>query len=198
MKPEEYYRYYKLSGETAKKVNAEYKATVPENRSKIIAELFAATGAIVFCERHDWGENGTFVSSICFPADHPFEVPVKILNKDKFEGRDVVIVSGKGNTKEARSFNAKIREQIDTANKKLKDAPTYIDYLIKHFNIQCCTIGAPMGRGAAMISTHCGQSKNDENVLVFAIPNANGHANQPSVPPEFVEITYGQFYDLTN
>lgn len=201
MQPEEFYRYYKLTGPAAQAVNDDYSG-IPAIRTEVLSELLSNTGAVAICENHDWGKNGSLVSNVAFLADHPFKVPVTVRNRDKFEGRDVVVVTGRGNTKEARAFNAEIAEHISAANQKLKDAPSYIDFLITRFNVQCCTIGWGMtGRhGAAMISTHCGQSKNDKNVLLFAIPipNENDRSKSPEIPAEFKEITYGQFYDLTN
>lgn len=200
MHDEQYFRYYKLTGTAVSDIDAQF-APIPARRTEILSELLKATGAVAVIEKDGWGENGSLVSAVVFAASHPFPVPVKILRKDQFEGQSVVQVSGKGNTKEGKAFNAEMRQHLDTANSKLKDAPVYADFLIKHFNIRCCSIGGPVaGRpfGSKMISTRCGHIKGDKNTLVFAIPNASGNDKQPEVPAEFVEITYGQFYDLTN
>ncbi|MNI55890.1 hypothetical protein D3C77_700380 [compost metagenome] len=49
-----------------------------------------------------------------------------------------------------------------------------------------------------MLFSRCGTTAHSDEVLLFAIPtNADG-CRQPEIPLSFVEITYGQFYDLTN
>lgn len=156
--------------------------------------------ATEYAMRFGWGENGSLVKSLVFAADYDFGAPVTVIHRDNIEGREVVVVRGKGRAKEARDLNSSLARYVRDANDDLAELPSFKDYLINHYQIACNGIGAPSprGYGAYMISTNCGAQPGSKDVLLFAVPVKSDGCRQPEIPPSFVEITYGQFYDLTN
>lgn len=199
MSNEKYYRYFKVTGGEAAKLLAGYDA-VSTKRDQVLEDVKARSGAVMLAMRFGWGENGSLVESLVFAADYDFGAPVTITHRDSIEGREVVVVRGKGRTKEARELNARLSLCVREANDSLAELPLFKDYLINHYQIACNGIGAPSARGygAYMISTNCGAQPGTKDVLLFAVPVKSDGCRQPEIPPSFVEITYGQFYDLTN
>lgn len=199
MNNEKYYRYFRVSGAEPAKLLADY-VDVDTKREQVLEKMLQDSGAIAYTERRAWGENGTLVASLVFKADHDFGIPVTIDRKDYFDGQRVVIVHGKGNSKEARAFTAKLKGYVKDANDELANVPSFKDYLIQHYQVACNGIGAPAesGRGSYMISTNCGKQPGSDDTLLFAIPMKSDGCRVPEIPDSFEEITYGQFYDLTH
>ena len=199
MSNEKYYRYFRVSGPEVVTLLADYDA-IQVKRKEVLDKMLKDSGALSYTERRHWGENGTFVGSLVFRADHDFGTPVTIERKDRWEGQAVVIVHGKGRTKEARAFTEKLRGYVKAANDELEKLPKFKDYLIEHYQVQCNGIGGPVpGRsGSAMLSTYCGKQPESDDTLLFAIPVKSDGCRQPEIPASFEEITYGQFYDLSN
>lgn len=199
MSNEKYYRYFRVSGPEVVTLLADYDA-IQVKRKEVLDKMLQDSGAIAFTEMRDWGENGTLVRSLCFRADHDFGTPVTIDRRDRYDGQDVVIVHGKGRTKEARAFTEKLKGYVKAANDELKKAPSFRDYLIQHYQVACNGIGGPSERGfgSYMISTNCGKQPGSDDTMLFAIPIKSDGCKQPEIPASFEEITYGQFYDLNN
>lgn len=198
MSQEKYYRYFKVTGLEAQSANVDYKV-IGEKRKEIIGAARASVGAVLHTEARDWGWSSR-VAEFVFDADFAFPCPVKIIRREMIDGREVVIVKGFGRDKGTKAYFARLSKVIRDLNEQLKDYPKFQDYLIKRYAVGCKGLGGPSdrGRGTAMLFSRCGTSAQSEDVLLFAIPtNADGCA-PPEIPSSFVEITYGQFYDLTN
>lgn len=198
MSQEKYYRYFKVAGLEARGAVVDY-AAIGEKRKELIDAARASVGAVLHTEARDWGGSSR-VAEFVFNADFAFPCPVKIVRREKVEERDVVIVKGFGRDKGTKEYFARLSKSIRDLNEQLKDYPKFQDYLIKRYDVGCTGLGGPnsSGRGTAMLFSRCGTSAHSDEVLLFAIPtNANG-CRQPEIPSSFVEITYGQFYDLTN
>lgn len=199
MSNEKFYRYYRVSGPEVTGLLSSYGKN-EETRNSAIQKMLDDSGAVGFCETSGWGNNVKLVSSLCFPADHEFGTEVTIKRTDYFRGKKVVMVRGKGRTKEARALNEKIAGHIKEANIVLSQALGFQDYIVNHYQVQCSGIGGAIEgqRGVAMLSTYCGKQPGVNDVLLFAIPSKSGCGNQPDIPLSFEEITYGQFYDLAD
>lgn len=199
MSNEKYYRYFRVSGPEVAELNAKH-AEFRENRQAALEKMLKDSGAVAYTEISRWGETATLVCSLVFLADHDFGTEVTIKRHDYQDGKKVVIVRGKGRTAEARELNAKLEGYVREANEVLAKAPTYHDYLINHYQVQCCGIGGPVpgSSGSAMLSTYCGRQPGNKETLLFAIPMKSDECGQPEIPASFEEITYGQFYDLCN
>lgn len=198
MSNEKYYRYFRVSGPEATKLLADYDA-VSEKRKEIIKDAIASIGAVAHTEHRDWGGR-TMVAELVFSADHQFPCEVTVTRNDKYDGQDVVVVRGKGRKKDAREFNSHLTGTVRGLNEALAEYPKFKDYLIDHYNVRCSGLGEPSGRGwgVAMLSTNCGKAAGSDDVLLFAIPSKSDDCKQPEIPASFEEITYGQFYDLSN
>lgn len=199
MNNEKYYRYFRVSGPEVVTLLADYDA-VSAKRKLVLEKMLQDSGAIAFTERRGWGENGTLVADLVFKADHDFGIPVTVDRKDRYEGQDVVIVHGRGSSKEARAFTDKLKGYVKAANGELSEVPIFKDYLTQHYQVACNGIGGPTERGfgSYMISTNCGKQPGSDDTLLFAIPTKADGCRQPEIPASFEEITYGQFYDLSN
>ena len=88
-----------------------------------------------------------------------FRAPVTIKREDFWEGQRVIVVSGKGNTKDGREYNKKLDAVIREANEQLKSLPEWKDYIVNHYGIARTCIGEQSGRGFgfAMLSTYGGK-----------------------------------------
>lgn len=201
MSNEKNYRYYTVTGDEVIELNNAYDA-IAVTRSQILDKMTNDSGAIAWTTRSGWGEYGTLVQELAFKANHTFSVPVKVVRTDWFDNQKVIIVKGRGRTSEARAFNAELAAHIKTANDVLKNNPAYQEYLISHYNVKLCTLGAPSSSrigAVSMISTYCGTKPGDRTTLLFAIPiPREKNDKQPEVPANFTEVTYGQFYDMSN
>lgn len=199
MSNEKYYRYFRVSGPEVVELNAKYEE-IASTRQNTLEKMLKDSGAIAYTERRGWGENGTLVGALVFSAKHDFGTEVTIKRRDFFEGKEAVIVRGKGRTAAARELNSRLEGFVREANEVLAKAPSYRDYLINHYQVACNGIGGPSERGfgSYMISTNCGKQPGSDDALLFAIPVKSDGCRQPEIPASFEEITYGQFYDLSN
>lgn len=199
MSNEKYYRYFRVSGPEVVKLLAGY-GEIEAKRKQVLEKMLKDSGAVAFTESRGWGENGSLVMDLVFKEDHDFGTPVTITRRDRLDGQKIIIAHGKGRTKEARALNEKLKGYVREANDVLKNTPSFKDYLIQHYNVQCNGIGGPVERGfgSYMISTNCGKQPGSDDTLLFAIPVKSDGCRQPEIPASFEEITYGQFYDLSN
>lgn len=199
MNNEKYYRYFRVSGPEVVTLLADYDA-ISAKRKLVLEKMLQDSGAVAYTERRGWGENGTLVESLVFSAKHDFGTEVTIKRRDHLDGKPIVIVRGKGRTAEARELNQRLEGYVREANEVLAKAPSFRDYLIQHYQVACDGIGGPTERGfgSYMISTNCGKQPGSDDTLLFAIPIKSDGCRQPEVPASFEEITYGQFYDLSN
>lgn len=197
MSNEKYYRYFKVTGDEAVKLLADYEV-VGEKRKEVIKTHITKVGAVLHTEHRDWGGK-TLVAELVFSADHQFPCEVKTERTDTIDGEKVVVVRGKGRNRGAREFNAMLSRTIRELNEALTECPKFKDYLIDHYNVRCSGLGEASGRGwgVAMLSTNCGKAAGSDDVLLFAIPSKSDECDQPEIPASFEEITYGQFYDLS-
>jgi hypothetical protein len=182
-------------------IDARYDA-IGAKRKEVEEKLTAASGCVAWATQSGWGEYGSLISELVFLADHDFgRQPVTIKKTHYFNGKKVITVRGRGRTTDARAFNAKLSGFVAEANKVLKDYPSYQEFLINHYDVKCCAKGesshARFG-SICMLSTNCGHLPDDDKTIIFAIPKSQHGEDQPTVPPSFKEITYGQFFDLSN
>lgn len=199
-----YYDYYMVEGPKVKTLIDGYDA-IHAQRTEIIQGVMQEYGAIAFTDSSGWGDKGGKLTSLVWPADHPFTCPMTIKRRDYFDGKPVVIARGKGNTVEGREFNKKLDASLAAANEKLKTLPVWQAYIINHYGIMRTGFGATVRKfGQSMLTTYGGLCPGRDDCLVFAIPNSK--ATEPGevshgcvdIPPEFRKLTYGQFYDLTH
>ena len=191
MSNEKYYRYFRLSGQEVKDLDAKYEP-LHQQRLEAIKRMQEASGAVGFTlTSKTFGGKAGLIKSLAFPADHDFGVPVTIKYRNRIDSKPVVIVRGKRNTKEGRAFNSKLDAWVAVANEEIGEAIPYTSWIIEHYGIHCSEI-----HGSSLISTYGGKCS-DKDVLLFAIPVVL-RGNAPEIPASFEEITYGQFYDLSN
>lgn len=198
MSQEKYYRYFKVAGLEAQGAVVDY-AAIGEKRKEIIDAARASVGAVLHTESHDWGWSSR-VAEFVFDAGFEFPCPVKVVHKEKVDGSDVVVVKGEGRSKATKEYFARLSKSIRDLNEQLKPYPKFQDYVVARFGVRCTGLGGPCssGRGTAMLFTQCGTAARADDVLLFAIPTHSDGCVAPEVPQSFLEITYGQFYDLTN
>ncbi|WP_047685724.1 MULTISPECIES: DUF5420 family protein [Xenorhabdus] len=190
------YKYYQLTGDTVKKLDNEY-VLISKERQKVIRQALNKIGAEGVSWNNDWGKNGSKIGNFAFSIDKEFPLPMKVINSTN----ELKVVRAKANSKAGKEFNKKLDELIKETNNKLEKLPSYPDFLINKFNIQCCTLGTPKPHHKwviPMIETRVGKASKDNNTLLFAIPNAKEYNKQPEIPDCFEEISYGIFYDLSN
>ena len=196
MSNEKFYRYFKIEGAEAIKVIADY-CPISDNRFAAIKRVLETFGAATHTEARHWGEPVS-VGELVFWKDHDFPCKVKVIRQDEYAGKQVVIVSGKGCSKEAKKFMSDMSQALGDLNEELKEFPTFKDYLINLFEVRCSGLGAATGRGVAMLSTNCGKASGREDLLLFAIPMESDGCAVVEPHPHMQEITYGQFYDLSS
>ncbi|WP_340622437.1 DUF5420 family protein [Xenorhabdus siamensis] len=190
------YKYYRLSGDIVDQLDNEHRL-IQKKRQEVIHQALDKIGAEGFSWDDSWGKNSSLILNFAFPIDKEFSIPMKIINSTD----ELKIVRAKANSKAGKEFNRELDELVKETNDKLKNLPSYKDFLINKFNIQCCTLGTPKPHhkyGVPMIETKVGKASKDNNTLLFAIPNAKEYNKQPEIPDYFEEISYGIFYDLTN
>lgn len=191
MSNETYYDYYRY-------VNADlaerYETEVGDKRKEIIREMLETTGAMAYTASSSWGGQEV-IREMVYPFDTPYidEPHIKIVRFDRYEGKRVVILSGKRNRKAGVEFNKPVTE----ANKTLKDLPDFKAWVIKELNVHRTGIGGQheSGRGMAMLSTDFGAAN---GVYLFRIPSdkTDGKSKQITIPDGFEKLTYGQWYDM--
>jgi len=195
MGSENHYDYYKTSKETKVELIAEYEEKIESKRESILEDLKKDTGCIAWTETSSWGGQ-SMISELVYPIGHQIldEPYIKIRSKREYEGVDVACVSGMGNRKLGKQFDAVISKY----NKKLESVPDYQDWLAKRLGIMRTGLGGAhsSGRGIAMLSTKIG---NAGDIIVAMIPNNKEEKHGGITIPDCLEkITYGQFFDLTN
>ena len=199
MSNEKHYDYYVVDKEESAKAHALYVATVSKKRLEAQQQLLDETGAVAWRETRGWGAPDS-ISELVFPEDSPLVAHnhIKHCSRNRHEGKRVVCVRGKLNSKAGRAFN----EPINAANAALEELPDFPDWLVhKHFKVSRTGLGARGGSGfgVSMLSTKGGFANDDEENLVFFIPNdKDTHHGTVSVPSVFTPISYGAMYDLTN
>lgn len=191
MSNEKFYDHYQTDAETASKVRALFDKEVGNKRNDALAKLLKITGAVAWCEKSSaWGSDQTLVRGVVYPIED-FEIPkhVKMIRGCTFEGKHCVEVRGELNSNAGREFN----KHIDACNDILRTAPKFTDWVVTHFDVMSTGLGGPCpnGRGVSMISTYGGRCG---DVLVFAVAKGD---RKVDVPECFEQITYGQFYDMT-
>lgn len=198
MSNEKNYKYYRVEGPDVKALVDSHKP-IAEQRSTVLKQLLDDSGAIGYVLHTGIGVIAATVSDLAFKADHQFPCEVTVRRQSMLDGEKVSIVKGKGRSKEANEFNRWLNGLIDAANSQLKNLPSFFDYTITHYNVNCSTLGDSTGRGMAILCTYGGLEPGREDSLLFAIPQVKRERDrQPEIPAGFVEITYGQFYDSIN
>ncbi|MGJ0580486.1 DUF5420 family protein [Xenorhabdus bovienii] len=190
------YKYYRLTGDVVKQIDDEY-VLISEKRQQVINQATDKIGAKGVSWDNSWGKNSSLIISFAFSIDKEFSIPMKIINQTD----ELKAVRAKANSKTGKEFNKQLDSLVKETNSKLEKLPSYKDFLIDKFNIQCCTLGTPEPHhkwGVPMISTRVGKASKNNNTLLFAIPNAKEYDKQPEVPECFEEISYGVFYDLAD
>ena len=196
MSNEKYYDYYKTDADTRIQLEKEFSESVASQRDEILEKMKDNTGCIAWRERSGFGKSD-YICELVFPADHKIvsEPFIKIESRMKHEGQNVVCVSGMGNRKLGKEFNAAIGDY----NKQLEKCPKYTDWIITKLNVMRTGFGGvgSKGYGTSMLSSYGG---NSGNVVVVAIPNSDDTERHGSVtiPNCLEKISYGNFYDLTN
>lgn len=195
-----HYDHFKVEGPSVK-VLIESFCTIDSKRKAIIGSLQDEFGAVAHSLSSGFGDKGTRVRSLVWPADHEFPCQITIKHRDYFDGNPVVFARGKGNTKEGRAFNKLLDAAIAKANSELADLPPWQKFIIDHYGIMRTGFGLGTARGIPLLSTYGGRCPDRDDCLLFAIPNTKereGEAKHGDVviPAEFQKLTYGQFYDL--
>lgn len=202
-KNEKHYDYYKVEGPEVKALIAGYDG-IEKQRKEIIQGVMNELGAVAYTDSSGFGNKGGQITNLVWPVDHEFPCPMTIKRRDHFDGKNVIIARGKGNTVEGREFNKKLDASLGAANEKLADLPIWQAYIIDHYGVMRTGFGETVKfYGTSMLTTYGGRCPGRDDCLLFAIPNSKatepGEVSHGSVeiPPEFQQLTYGQFYDLT-
>lgn len=199
-----HYDYYKVEGQAVKALIDGYNA-IEEQRKEIINGILGEFGAAGFIDSAGWGDKGGLIQSLAWPSDHQFPCQMTVKRRDFLGDQHVIIARGKANTADGREFNKKLDASLRAANEKLKSLPVWQAYIIDHYGVLRTGFGsaADRGWGISMLTTYGGRCPGRDDCLLFAIPNSKakepGEVRHGSVeiPPEFQQLTYGQFYDLT-
>ena len=186
MSNEKHKKYYRTTPEKKLEICAQYEE-VDAKRKAVMQEIFDETGAIALATSSGWGTHQT-VTGLVFEEDHPeTKNPHYKTVFDRHEGKDVVIVSGKGNRKDGYALN----KRISSYNQRMKNFPSLKDFVIDLMNVRTTGIGESTGKGIAMLSTQAGVAG---DVIVLAIPYPGD--KKITIPDYLEEISYGVFYDL--
>ncbi|HHT5706179.1 TPA: Eac protein [Raoultella planticola] len=196
-----YYDYYLVEGPKVKELIESYYA-LGEQRSRVLDEACKSVGAIAFINSSGLGDKGDKLRAFAWNADFTFPCPITIKERSIFNNKPVLIVRGKGNTKEGREYNIKLDSVIKSANESLGSYPCWASYIINHYGVMRTAQGGPSSfhkHATAMLTTNCGMLRERKDALVFCIPNSEDRfRNEVSIPPEFKKLTYGQYYDMTS
>ena len=197
-----HYDYFKVEG-TAVKELIDAFADIGKKRDAVIKEVMNEFGAIAYTNSSGFGDKGNKLRSLAWEFGYQFPCAVTIKSTDYFEDKKVVIARGKGNSKEGKEFNKRLDAAIKAANAKLEAFPVWQSYIIEHYKIMKTGFGEATGRGIPMLTTYGGRHPLQDDCLIFAVPNTKdkeGYAKHGDVeiPDEFVQLTYGQFYDIAN
>lgn len=197
-----HYDHFKVEGPAVKALIEGFDA-INSKRKAIIGSLQDEFGAVAHTDSSGFGDKGSRVRFLVWPADHEFPCQITVKRRDYLNGNPVVIARGKGNTKEGREFNKQLDAATGNANSALADLPPWQACIIDHYGIMRTGFGTGTARGVPMLSTYGGLCPGRDDCLLFAIPNTKvreGEAKHGDVniPAEFQKLTYGQFYDLAN
>ncbi len=186
MSNEKHKKYYRTTPEKKSEIAAIY-APIAVMRDKVLQSIYKETGAVAVATSSGWGMP-LFVAGLVFPADHPEASNPHYHQKPAMhDGKEVVIVEGKGNRKAGYALQRKCSEY----QKRLKDLPVLKDFIIDHMGVRQTGMGESTGRGVAMLSTQAGIAG---DVIVLSIPFPGD--NKITIPDYLEEISYGTFYDL--
>lgn len=195
-----HYDHFKVEGPAVKALIESF-CTIDSKRKAIIGSLQDEFGAVAHTDSSGFGDKGSRVRSLVWPADHKFPCQITVKHRDYFDGNPVVFARGKGNTKEGREFNKQLDAAIAKANSALADLPPWQAYIIDHYGIMRTGFGTGTTRGVPMLSTYGGRCPGRDDCLLFAIPNTKDREGEAkhgdvTIPTQFQKLTYGQFYDL--
>lgn len=115
-----HYDHFKVEGPAVKTLVEGFKA-IDAKRQAIIAGLQAEFDAVAHTNSYGFGDKGSRVCNLVWPADHEFPCQTTIKHRTYFKDAPVVIARGKGNTKEGREFNKQLDAAIAKANSALAD-----------------------------------------------------------------------------
>ncbi|MGP2781225.1 hypothetical protein [Serratia bockelmannii] len=113
-----HYDHFKVEGPAVKTLVEGFKA-IDAKRQAIIAGLQAEFDAVAHTNSYGFGDKGSRVCNLVWPADHEFPCQTTIKHRTYFKDAPVVIARGKGNTKEGREFNKQLDAAIAKANSAL-------------------------------------------------------------------------------
>lgn len=195
MSNEKFYRYFKIEGDAAIKIIEDWRP-ISDSRFSMIKKVQDAFGAVTHTESRHWGGPVT-IGELVFLKGHSFPCEVKVTRQDECDGKQVVVVAGKGRSKETKKFMSDMGAALRELNAELKEYPVFKDYVIDILGVRCSGLGAATNRGVAMLSTQCGKAPNRDDLLLFAIPMKSDGCATVEPSPSMQEITYGQFYDLS-
>ncbi|GKX54050.1 hypothetical protein SOASR030_01620 [Leminorella grimontii] len=194
-----HYDYFKVEGEDVKAMIAKYDE-IADKRQSVINDLCNKFEAIGYTDSTGFGDKGSFVRNLIWPADFKFAQPMTIKLRSYIDGKPAILARGKGNSKEGRAFNKSLDAAIADCNKQLATLPSWQAYIIEHYDVMKTGIGGSSGLGLAMLTTYGGKYPGRDDCLLFAIPNNKNEKRHGkiTVPENFQKLTYGQFYDITN
>jgi hypothetical protein len=193
MTNEEYYDYYEYVNT---ELRDEYESTVGAQRTELLEKLLETTGAIAYTSNNSWGGSET-IRDLVFPIETPLkEMPhIKTVRITYFEGKRVIVLSGKKNQKAGVEFN----KPLDETRNALKQLPDFKYWIVSKLGVHRTGVGGvhSSGRGQCLLSTDFAMR---EGVYYFTIPNDNctGASAAVKIPKEFKKLSYGQFYDATH
>ncbi|HFH2492077.1 TPA: DUF5420 family protein [Yersinia enterocolitica] len=197
-----HYDYFKVEGADVKALIDGFD-DIGKKRDAVINGVMNEFGAVAYTNSSGFGDKGSKLRNLVWEHDYPFSCPMTIKSTDYFNGKKVVIARGKGNVKEGKEFNKKLDAAIKSANAALESLPVWQAYIIAHYGVMKTGFGESTGRGILMLTTYGGRHPERDDCLLFAIPNTKDKEGcakhgDVTIPKEFEQITYGQFYDITN
>ena len=184
-----YYTYYKSKPAGCAAALSIHGTTIEVPRMKVVNDALAEFDAIGLSTQSHWGKPPSVVGLVVLPGHKLIDAPYMMATR--YHDKDGVhfVVRGKGNRKPGIALNAR----ISAISAELRKMPTFTDWVVEHFGIMHTGLGGPGARGGtSMLSTYGGTCG---DVLVFAIPSED--IDRVDIPDELTEITYGQFYDMT-
>lgn len=192
MSNEKHYRYY-LSDETkCKEMLGRYDKEIASQRDGVLENLLKESGALAYTPVSNWGRAET-IAELVFKPDHSITTEKYVKTRiSEFENEPVICVRGKNNSNAGKSFNHLITE----VNKTLSSLPKFTDWVVSELGLMKTGFGASTGRGTAMLQTKGGTVG---EVLGFMVPRSDDEKHGTvEIPDCLTEVTYGQWYDLTN
>ena len=195
MRNAEYYDYYIVNREDTAKAVEIHEENFKDMREAIQKELLENTGAIAWMTASNWGKPSR-ITRLVYPREHEIKERSYIMveSRSYYEGKSVIGVRGKLNSKAGREFN----EAMEHANTELSKCLAFGEWIVhEYFKVEHTGLGGigPSGHGVAMISTFGGLCESGN--IAIAVPKDDDSSKKPEIPASFEPITYGIFYDLT-